>query len=223
MFNQCARANALWVRVLAVGAVFSVTALAAVVLSPSQSVVTAAVVAGDPDPFELPAETVAREVTGHGYIRSATQRTEHGTEAAEIRALGFVWTDEGDRDPGENIEWDDLIELGAIENVGTETATISFESGMIIDLGPGEVLFVNNLLSEAEIADELVAVANCTCTCTCQADPQCGPTQFSVPCSETNYKCSEFNGDGCTVGDSGHPFCTSTLTGCHRHWNWLTM
>lgn len=218
MFDRPTRVRQACVRGAAVVTLCGVAALATLALNHSEQVAIAAVAATVPDPFDVPDGTTAMELSWQGYIRSATQSTGVGTQPAEIRALGHVWTDEGDRNPGDLIEWDDLIELGAIENAGTSTATITFASGMIVDLAPGDVLFMNNLLSEADLVDEMLfAGFTCTCTCYCTSqDPGCGSQQLQWECSETAFLCGEFNGDGCSYGNCGN----GTYGNCGRDWDW---
>lgn len=177
----------------------------------AMALATPAVMLDDPNPFSVPEGTELNAdshlLSQPGWIRSATEWKQNGSIPADLRAIGDVLVDNAWRSAGEPIEWDETVDLGGFKNAGLDTATITFSSGLILDVLPGQVVFTSSAWSQQELIDEMIAAAwHCECRCTCQGCPAAPP--IVIPCGEVGGDCSEIGGF-CQYGE-----CTGQPANC---------
>lgn len=168
----------------------------------------------DPNEFALPNCTVVVQLlTNPGYIVSAVEpKEEEPSEEADLKTVGTPKIDGTYRGNNQAVDWGDTVESGAITNAGAGMCQIVFESRLIVDLQPGDSIFISSTLTETEIAAQLEATLShcyCRCTCTCNGN---GETHY-IACSEAG-PCHTVNGDTCENGS-----CTNgTMSGCTKVW-----
>lgn len=180
--------------------------------------------------LNLPRGTVIRDdhVLGmSGRILAAIERSDDGIDQADVRTVGRSVVNGVQRNPDHVLSWGDHVDLGAFYNAGDHSATILFDSHLIVEIEPGEVVLVSALLPYddlVEVVESDLLQGKCACECFgCGTDETvaCEDVVYVENCAAGDCDCLNENEETCVV-EIGEPpstqQCEGILLGCTKKW-----